>query len=1533
MNATPRDAQLRRVELERDQLKVTQAALLDALPARVAVLDADGVIVSVSASWSQFDHGESAWPPIAGSGDNYPGLCAAVDATPGSEGQRAAAGIHRVLDGTADKFSLEYAHLSTSGLRHYRLRVTPVLGALPGALVMQIDISRHQQEQSTAQRSADLLHAVADGTPDGVFVKDLAGRYLLINQAAARFLHRSADELLGRDDIHIFGAAGATGPMESDRRVIESRLPQTTEYALTVDGLTRTTLTTKAPYRNVEGEVIGVIGISRDISEHRMAEQMREREHRLLRTLIDALPDVVYTLDADQRFVLCNRAALQQFGVDHEHELVARTPADMLPAASAERAAAENLQVLSGQTVLDLEERHIDRAGVWQWQRTIKVPLCDAAGAITGMLGIHRNITDRKRAQQESRELVERLGNTLESLSDAFCTLDRQWRFTFVNRQAERALDRSRADLLGKPLWERLPVLLGTSFESALRKAMERDQTVQLVDCLAAHGRWYELRVHPSRQGLALYLRDVSRQHRLAAKLEASRVQLVTAQAVAKIGSWTTDLATGIVEWSDETHRIFETDPQELRLTHQTFLELVHPDDRDDVATAFDWSLSQHAPQTIEHRLALPSGADRVVEERWQVYFDAGGKAVRALGTCQDITQRKRSEEKLRAHQTMLDLAGRLGRIGAWMIELPGDAAVWSDEVCAIHEVPAGSRPGFAERLAFYPPEWVGLAARAVQACTELGQSYDEELEIITRQGQRIWVRAIGEAIRKADGTICRIQGAFQDLSERKVAEEEIRRLAARLTNTMESITDGFFTLDPQWRITYINREAARLFARDRDELLGKVLWNEFPRAIGTEFERVYRQAFVDHQVVAFEAYYAPLGSWRRVNVFPTEEGLSIYFRDVTIERSERQQLELLQASVAQLNDIVLITEAMPLDAPGPRIVFVNEAFERTTGFAREEALGQTPRMLQGPLTDRSELDRVRAALTRFEPVHAELLNYRKTGETYWLEMDIVPVGRKGAVPTHFVSVERDVTERKRNHLALSELNAELEARVRGRTAELSLARDEAEHANRAKSAFLAAMSHEIRTPMNGVVGMIDVLAMGHLQPEQHETVRIARESAFSLLAIVDDVLDFSKIEAGHFKIAVEPMSIEGVVESACEALAATADKARVAVSLFIDPDLPACVRGDPVRTRQILLNLLGNAIKFCSGPGKDGKVSVRVSRAADERPGAGLELQVADNGVGMDASMLARLFIPFSQADVQATRKFGGTGLGLSITHALVEMMGGRIEVQTEPGQGALFTVRLPLDVLPDENADKATALPLAGLHCILIGPLSLAADLNTYLVHSGAEVRTEHSLAAACAELQRTPQRRCIVIVVGDHDNERDLAELRHAGTLERAGETRLVVLRKAGLPLPAAHPAMIHLSLQNLQRRELIETVALAGGRATRPRSATAPPLSIVLTGAISREQAIASGRLILVAEDNETNQMVLRHSARTVRGACRLRRKRPRGTGASRSPQLSAAADRPAHARHGWLRTGRHHPCVGVLRESPADRCIDSQCTEE
>lgn len=303
---------------------------------------------------------------------------------------------------------------------------------------------------------------------------------------------------------------------------------------------------------------------------------------------------------------------------------------------------------------------------------------------------------------------------------------------------------------------------------------------------------------------------------------------------------------------------------------------------------------------------------------------------------------------------------------GTWTLELPGRRMAFSKPLAELLGLSRdeGAAPVLSldEALQFYATESRELMAAAFDACMKNALRFDEEVHVTTAHGQRLWTRVIGEAVRDASGAVVRIHGMLQDLTAKKRSENESMGITMRLSTTLASIEEAFVTIDKKGVFTYVNRESERLLQRESAELLGRKLWDELDAAGTGRLRREIHAVCQSGLSVEFEEYYVPLEKWLELRAYPFEEGIAVYFRDVTAWRQSQEQL-LLQTSISRLNDIVIITEAGTLDAPGPRIVFVNDAFERHTGYSRSEALGRTPRLLQGQRTQRTELDRIRTAL------------------------------------------------------------------------------------------------------------------------------------------------------------------------------------------------------------------------------------------------------------------------------------------------------------------------------------------------------------------------------------------------------------------------------------------------------------------------------------------------------------------------------------------------------------------------------------------
>lgn len=389
---------------------------------------------------------------------------------------------------------------------------------------------------------------------------------------------------------------------------------------------------------------------------------------------------------------------------------------------------------------------------------------------------------------------------------------------------------------------------------------------------------------------------------------------------------------------------------------------------------------------------------------------------------------------------------------------------------------------------------------------------------------------------------------------------------------------------------------------------------------------------------------------------------------DISDQYEAEQRLRTMTKAIDAATYGVVIT-----DADGENLIsYVNPAFERITGFSYDDAVGQNCRFLSKGSPEQEEMPMLKSAIKTFKPVTVTLRNSRKDGSLFWNRLSVSPIFNKDGKPTNFVGIQEDIT--------IEKIQAEQLEQAMGQAQEMAF---DAESSSRAKSAFLATMSHEIRTPMNAVIGMSTLLANSPLSDEQKEYVETIQNSGDALLSLINDILDFSKIEAGEVSLESLPFDPMTLIYESMNMVASKASDAAVELSYNVDPELPESLIGDSNRIRQILVNLMSNAVKFTHFGGV--RLHLEIDSVEEHPDGErllyALRIRVEDSGIGISEAALEKLFEPFTQADSSTTRRYGGTGLGLAISRRLANAMGGDISAESKVSIGSTFTVTLILE------------------------------------------------------------------------------------------------------------------------------------------------------------------------------------------------------------------------------------------------------------
>lgn len=666
----------------------------------------------------------------------------------------------------------------------------------------------------------------------------------------------------------------------------------------------------------------------------------------------------------------------------------------------------------------------------------------------------------------------------------------------------------------------------------------------------------------------------------------------------------------------------------------------------------------------------------------------AKSQRLAAMTLAEDATVARRQAEQV---EERLNLALQSARAGTWNWDVGDDVITWDDHIPLLFGRKTGTLPQLLDKfLAIVHPEDRDNVSRAVRRSVEEDVPYDTEYRVIWPDGSLHSLGARGKVYRDEQGKPLRMTGVCWDITDRKRSEQALAAVNAQLAGVLDASTQvAIIATDLNGLITVFNSGAQNLLGYSAEEMVGKLTPAVFHVMEEVQSREQALTRDLGYPVEGFEVFvaHAKQGQFDRrewtyvrkdgsrfpVNLVVTAvrnaAGEITGFLGLAEDITERKQAEeRFHATVEAAPTAMLV-----VDAEG-KILLVNRRVEQMFGYNRQELIGNLIEILV-PERNRAGHPEFRQqfihhSTSREMGTGLELFAVRKDGTEIPVKIGLSPIDT--AEGRAVICGVLDITDQKTTLAAIQQ------------------AKESAEASNRAKSSFLANMSHEIRTPMNGIIGMAQLLSQTELRAHQRDYLSTIDESAHILLRLLNDILDFSKIEAGKLELERTDFRISESVARATQMLVLRAADKGIEIAGRVAPEIPDYLVGDAGRVQQVLVNLLANAVKFT----EVGEIYVNVNLESTASDKVRLHFSVSDTGIGIPRDKQDQIFHPFEQAEASTTRRFGGTGLGLTISRQLVEMMQGRMWVESELGCGSRFHFTAEFAVAKDQHQRQPAEL-----------------------------------------------------------------------------------------------------------------------------------------------------------------------------------------------------------------------------------------------
>ena len=1016
---------------------------------------------------------------------------------------------------------------------------------------------------------------------------------------------------------------------------------------------------------------------------HRHDGAALAREKGNFDNLVEHLPGLACMVDMNRNVVLWNRRYQETLGYSAEEISKIQAP---------DTIAEEYRELVARVMGAAWTTGHAEVEAAWLTKSGRQVPCYLTAVRITDgtnafALGVGIDISDLKRTREELRKSEMQYRRLLTNLPDVAWTSNLSGQISYVSPNAQEVFGQTAEQVCQggtAALIQRIHPADREFVHLSYRKLFEEGAVFDVEYRLQrGDGEWRWVRdraIRTHEQEGVLFadgvLSDITDRKQAEEDLRRSQEQYRRLLANLPDVTWTMDSERRLTYVSPNVEELFGFTPAEIFDAGREFrLAQIHPDDLKAVADNYQALFVEGRIFDLEYRMRHRDGRWIWVRNRALRTFQQDGMRF-ADGTLSDVTARKQAE-KIDSQLAAIVMSSGDAIIGK---TTEGTIVSWNPAAEKMYGYPAAEVIGKHVSL-LVPAERQDEVSEILGKVARGEQIQRLDTVRIRKDGSRFDVSLAIAAIKDRNGNVLGISTIAHDISLRKQAEENLRKSEEQYRRLLTNLPDVTWTMDTERQVTYVSANieemlgytAAEIFAGGKELRISRI-HEEDLKVVAESYRRLFRESR------AFDVEYRMCrkdGRWvwvRNRSLRTFEQDGKLFADGLLSDVTERKQGERINSELASI--VTSSIAAIIGKSIDGTIVSWNPGAQKILGYAADEAIGMHISMLVAP-EKLHEVPAVIAKVVRGEQIpRFESVCVRKDGTRIDVSLAISAIKDKTGRVLGISTIANDTSVQK---------NAERE---------LLRAKEAAEAATRAKSEFLANISHELRTPMNGILGMTDLALDTTLDAEQREYLLTVQSSGRGLLELIDKLLDFTNGETGAAVMNRVSFSLLDVLKQTIRPFFFQARQVGLEILCHVDPELPELVVGDPERLRKVLVNLMGNALKFTY----QGRVTLDVNCVSRTDKTADLLFTISDTGIGIPTEKHAEIFEPFTQSDGSSTRKHGGSGLGLAVCRQLVELMGGKIWVESEPGKGSSFYFSLPFKLAgPASAVRERSAVNLA--------------------------------------------------------------------------------------------------------------------------------------------------------------------------------------------------------------------------------------------